>query len=70
MIIDIEEELGNEDTSDVFAREARQWDRPQDNGDEDEADEAAEGAGDESFIGSEGQIFRNALMGQLLWYRQ
>ncbi|KAG2065256.1 hypothetical protein BDR04DRAFT_1033251 [Suillus decipiens] len=67
MIVDIEEQLGGTGTFDHFAEEARQWGhRVQDSGEGDEDDAEQEGAGDEGFIGSQGQIFRNTLMGQLL----
>ena len=66
MIIDIEQQLGNGDTFEHFAREGGQWEVQQQNGGEEDAED---GAGDEGFIGSEGQIFRNTLMGQLLRYR-
>lgn len=71
MIVDIEEQLGGTGTVDYFAQKARQWGhRAQDGGEGDGDDAEQEGAGDEGFIGSEGQIFRNTLMGQLLRYRQ
>jgi hypothetical protein len=66
MIIDIEEKLDNGNTSEHFAREASQWEvRQRNSREEDEED----GAGDEGFIGSPGQIFRNTLMSQLLRYQ-
>lgn len=64
MIIEIEEKLNTDDSFADFAHEARQWGRPE-VGRED-GEDGEDGAGDESFIGSEGQIFRNRLMGQLL----
>ncbi|KIK32297.1 hypothetical protein CY34DRAFT_111024 [Suillus luteus UH-Slu-Lm8-n1] len=51
MIIEIEEKLNTDDSFADFAHEARQWGRPKE-GSEDYED----GTGDESFIGSEGQI--------------
>jgi hypothetical protein len=62
MIIEIKEKLNANDLFVDFANEARQWGRHEHGREEDVED----GAGDESFIGSEGQIFRNRLMGQLL----
>lgn len=67
MIINIEQQLDNENTFNHFAHEAGQWEVQQRNGTREEDEE--DGAGDEGFIGSEGQIFRNTLMGQLLRYQ-
>lgn len=65
MIIDIEDQLERESSIDFFAR-----DGPPEHGlrEEDQSDEDVEGSGggDEGFIGSEGQNFRDNLMRHLL----
>lgn len=59
LIIEIEEELGQKSTNPYFRRESQRH-RHRDIVDEDE------GNGDEGFIGTTGQNFRNVLMGRLL----
>lgn len=61
LIIEIEEELGKKSTNPHFCKESQR----QGNRDVDEE----EGGGDEGFIGTDGQIFRNTLMGRLLHSR-
>ncbi|KAJ8579961.1 hypothetical protein M405DRAFT_892540 [Rhizopogon salebrosus TDB-379] len=66
MIIDIEEQLERESSNDFFARDG---DGPAEHGpgEEDPSHEdEGSGEGDEGFIGSEGQIFRQKVMRHLL----
>ncbi|KIK49396.1 hypothetical protein CY34DRAFT_70253, partial [Suillus luteus UH-Slu-Lm8-n1] len=58
LIIEIEEELGTKSTNPHFRKESQMQ------GDRDLDEE--EGGGDEGFIGTAGQNFRNTLMGRLL----
>lgn len=51
---------------DYFANDTRQWEVQEH---QEQNSEEEDGAGDEGFIGSEGQIFHNTLMGQLLQYQ-